>query len=236
MPRRSMGNQISVQQTASILGVSVCTVYHLRQRGFLKATGTLHQQTRFNKEEVYAYAEQRKRGERTTLEELHAQLLQAKVTICTLERRIQTLEFALGITASKIETSKDEILTLLWKAEEALQVSRLGLEEIHDWCKSFMGIHEEFFELVEHYAQHPEPWKPFLLLSQKAHEDCPTPGPDQDYDTVTVSAELEVARRNLRQAAWSYVAKRRGYTFAAREFPETDHDVITHLLHDHLYT
>ena len=141
----------------------------------------------------------------------------------------------LGIHTPKLDLEKENVLALLWKAEKDLKGETLSIEEIHGWCQTFLAIHEEFFELVEHYAQHPEPWKPFLLLAQKAHMDCPIPSAEYGYEVVATRAELQVARRNLRQAAWSYTTKRRGYHYAAKEFPETDHNIITHLLHDHVY-
>jgi hypothetical protein len=230
-----MGNEVSSKDAAEILRVSVRSVYNMRRQGILRAVGRLKQDVTFDLEEVCALAAARESGEKLTNTELQSLLVQAVASISTLRRRVDSLERLQGVTVPQIGTSQEDVLGLLWKAEAALDSQPFSLAEIRDWSLTFLGIHEEFFDLVEHFAQHPEPWKPFLDLARKVSKDCPPTGPQQSYDVAAANAELDVARRNLRQAAWAYACKRRGEAFARAAFPDTDPNPITHLLHNHVY-
>lgn len=235
MAGRIMGTELNVKEAAEILRVSPTAVYGMRRRGVLRSTGRLRQTMMFDRDEVCALAEAKGSSSEATNEELRTALMQVTSLCSSLRRRVECLERLQGVTAAHIGVSKDEVLGLLWKVEDALKEGPMGVGDAREWSRVFLGVHEELFDLVEMYAGHPEPWRPFLELAKKAQQDCPSTGGTQGYDVAAANAELEVARRNLRQAAWVCASKRRGAAYAKAAFPETDPDPITHLLHDHMY-
>jgi hypothetical protein len=231
-----MGTEgIPAKEAAEILGVDTQTVYTMHRTGALRGVGQLRQNLRFDREEVAALAQAREERRVPTLLEMQEVIVQLSARNSALERRVEMLERMQGVTAARVGSDENEVLGLLWKAQKDVLEPKLSLADVREWCKLLFGIHEEFFHLVECYADHAEPWRPFLDMAQKLYEDCPAIGELYDHKVVAANVELAVARRNLRQAAWVYVTKRRGVSFARTEFPETDADPVTHVLHDHIY-
>lgn len=234
MPRMSMGtNDISAKEAAEILGVSTARVYQMKREGRLRSVGKPDQDTRFSREEVCAVAEVREEGY-PRLDEVQEQLVQARAHNRMLERRLESLERMMGLRSRLVGRDKMEVVGLCFKAQEALKEQTMNVVDTREWREVFLGIHEEFFDLVEAYTGDAEPWRLFVTLAKKVYEDAPPLGELYDEELVATKAELEVARRNVRAAAWMYLYHRRGRVFAETEFPDTDPDPITHLLNNHV--
>jgi hypothetical protein len=234
MARMSMGtNDVSAKEAAEILGVSTARVYQMKRSGRLRSVGRLTQDIRFSREEVCALAEAREDGY-PRLDELQEQLIQSRAHIRMLERRLEGLERMMGLRSRLVGRNEVEVLGLYFKAQDAVKEPTVDVIDTREWREVFLGIHEEFFDLVESYTGDPEPWRVFVTLAKKVHENAPPLGELYDEELVATKAELEVARRNVRAAAWMYLYHRRGRAFAEAEFPDTDPDPITHLLNNHV--
>lgn len=236
MRENSMGTskRISVNEAAEILGVTPARVYQMYREDLIRGVGRLRQDLQFSLEEVCALAELRESNESMGLGRIRAQLVQLSARMTALERSMESMERVIGLRARRVGHSKIEIASLQAKAEKALEEPALELSDIREWSEVFMGLHEEFFDLLEVHTDDPEPWRLFLELSQKMYEDCPLAGRFKNEELLATRAELDVARSNLRQAAWAYVYKRRGSAFSRQEFPDTDPDPFTHLLRTHV--
>ena len=230
----SKGNTLSANEAAEILGVTPKTVYNMCRSGYLTRVGRLCQHIKFDTEEVYALRELREEGLPDNPTQLNAALVQTRARYRSLENRVESLERLAGVHSTHLSHDREDVLSLLWKVERALSEPPLDMDGVRYWVDVFLGLHEEFFDLVETYGEHPEPWKPFLALAQKVYKDCPTPSGPELHNIVLLQSELHIARKNLRHAAWAYVSNRRGLAMAAEEFPGDHPDPVTHLLRHHV--
>jgi len=234
MRRMSMGTDdtVNAKVAAEILGVTTARVYQMKRDGMIRTVGDPKKDTLFDRDEICALAEERDRGAASHLE-LQQRLVQTTATARRNERRLKGLERMLGLRCRSIGYDDEEIRRLYLKAKEALKEPTTELIDTREWYEVFLAIHEEFFDLVEAYTHDPEPWRPFIVLAQKMYQDAPALGEFYNEESVATKAELDVARRNLRAAAWVYLCNRRGRSFAEAELPDTDPDPITHLLNNH---
>lgn len=234
MPRMSMGTDttMSVKEVAELLGITPQRVYQMREDGVLRDVNPTGK-ARFDAYDVEALAEERERGPMTPTE-MRRYIVRLLAGKRRHERRIKSLERMMGLRARHIGDDEVEILGLYYRAKEAVKEPLLDAVSSRFWYETLLAIHEEFFDLVELYSRDPEPWRPFVVLAQKMYEKAPPVGEFYDEEVVANNAELEVARRNVRAAAWIYLCNRRGRAYAEAQFPDTHPDPITHLLRDHV--
>lgn len=228
MGRRS--SLVDVAEAADILGISVRTVYYKVHNGELKAKGKLGQRVQLLRDEVNALAEAEQSSGGPSREHLHKQLLAERAHRRALERRLEAIERVLGMDAPTLSYDQADILELLDRAVEAAKEPPTNPLEVHEWSSVFFGVNEEFFDLVERYSGNPEPWSVLLTLAEKMYNN--RPGSLSDQDSVFAYKELEASRRNLRNAVFLYIQRRRrldGRTLAQKVIPESETNPIFRL-------
>lgn len=237
MPGMSMGTDegLTAAEAAELLDVSVSRVYQMNREGIIHAVGRLRQTLRFSTEEICALAAERQKNESLGLSRMHARLIQLGAQMHTMQRQLESVQRVLGLSLPSIGNDEVEVRSLYIRAQQAVEEPTLNLDDIRKWTQVFLAIHEEFFELVERYTEDPEPWSVFSRLGQKMNKDCPLLRDTQDDELVIAQRELNMARRNVREAAWLYVTNRRGSEVADEVFPETDRNVFRSLLNSHVF-
>lgn len=226
---------ITIEEAASILGVTTQMVHKLVSDGMLRAiTGTegehlkKHLKKHFRQAEVAAYAEVRAKS--LTLSEVAMMAQRAYAMSCSNERRLTNLTHALGLNSQVLETSEEAVVSLVIRMGDAEMMATQTTpdpSELMEWARIFFAVTEGYLGLVASYTSNEEPWAPFLHLAQAL---VVTP------DLLKTSRELEeassffeAARRNLRHVAYFYVWERYGTKKANQAF-DTKEDYATPIL------
>jgi len=222
-----MGSEdlLTVQQVARMLGVTTDMVQKLVRQGLLKPQyqGSITAPRLYREADVAALVEAREA--KLDLTTVAAMARQAHTASRSLERVVKQLLELLGADVPLLSLEKEDVLSLCAKVDDALEEEFLPeAREVLSWAKVFYAIGEEYFGLVESHLGEKEPWKRFLDLGQKLVREAPRKSFVIDKELEATYGYLEVARRNLRNAAFFYVANKHGQRLASGLFPEVKRD------------
>lgn len=214
---------LTVAEVAEILEVTPHHVRDLTRKGVLRA---YHPEGRplsappmYRPEQVDAYLIARVSDERVDLATAYNKALKVEVLFCALERRIAQLELLAGVDVPRLPYNEAAVKSLVAQVEEAIGNPPTEADDILRWSRTFLGLHEEFFELVERYTGHPKPWEPFARLARAIRESAPT-GKVNRLPLEQAYQYFNAAYIVLRQSMILHVTDRHGKRAAAREFPE----------------
>ena len=106
---------------------------------------------------------------------------------------------------------------------------RFSLEEIEAWTKRFMSIDEAVFHGLRRHTENEQPWLPFIRLGLRIMEE-------QSIERMNISTKyvlqaFDYARRNLRNAAFTYSAETQGMYRTRKAFLQTDDQRLLSLAH-----
>lgn len=212
---------LTVDEVAEILGVSTVWVHKLTRDGILRTYHppgqALNSDRRYRPYEIEAYKQCR--GEGIDIPRTINRAIQAEVRSVALERRVEQLEFLSGLNVPTSPRDGAGVRALVQRAEEEACNPPVKSEDVMEWGHIYLGLHEEFFELVERYVGHPKPWDPFFRLGQAIRMNAPVGGEAEELKLRQAHGYFNIAYRVLRQASWFYIESRHGRRVANREIP-----------------
>lgn len=220
MREKRMGRSelLSTRAVADLLDVTPQTVNHLVEEGVLTPTYERvpgqPPKRRFRTEEVEDYEEAR----RSPRGRANAGLLarQATATARALERRVSFLEEVLGARLNPPAVDADSVISCLQEATDDLEVIPATVERILYWARFFVGVGEEFFDMLEAATSDEEAWTTFQDLAQAIVSEKNVEALELSHELQAAYNYLEVGRRNLRAVLFMFLCSRFGARKAVR--------------------
>jgi excisionase family DNA binding protein len=221
---------LSVNEAAELIDVTPQTVHRLIRNGILtpeyEQDGRRIPRPRLRREDVEAYAEARSQDVSPHRQQLLVQ--QAIAQNRSLERRLTFLEDAIGARLSPPALDEESVLAVYAEVEEDLSLVPVSTDRILRWARLFLGIGEEFFDVLEALVEDEDCCLVFLELGQVIAMNVPHEHLDVSQDLRVAYSYLEVGRRNLRAVAFNHLRTRLGVRSAMRAVGEVDdvHDEV----------
>jgi hypothetical protein len=231
MDRKFMGSELLTgPEAASLLGVDLKTIARMARNGWITPhySGSSRKSPRYKREEILAITEL-KNWRRPDLATVNRIAVQALVRSRAVEKRLEQLCILLGADGSRLETSEEEVVRLFLRVEDQLALPEMRLEsqDVLEWGRIFLGMNEEYLELVRLYITPPEPWGIFVELARRISEKA---ADASAMELRSAYAYFEVARRSLRNVAYFYIRRTEGVREARKRFPDSVGDYKTTLI------
>lgn len=230
MRKNGMGrNALTVNEAAELLEVHPNTIYRLARTGVFRPTYDRRSRIprpQFRREEVEAYAEGR--FEKVSPQKTKLKAQQALARAGALERRIALLEDMLGARVETPHVDEESVIKTYAEADDDLDLPPVSPEHVLRWARFFIGVGEEFFDVLEAATDDENSWMVFHDLAQVMAENIPTSEIEVNPSFQAAYAYLEVGRRNLRAVLFTHLQSRMGLRRAMRSLGEVDdiHDEI----------
>lgn len=171
-----------------------------------------------------------KHARKVTLPEVHAMAVRAELAARRTQGHLDRICAALVLEPPKGPLSTEELRALWVRVNRDLRRRRpFSLEEIETWTKQFVAIDEAVLHGLRRHTENEQPWLPFVRLGMRIMGE-------QSIGRMTVSAKytlqaFDYARRNLRNAAFTYSAETQGMYRTRKAFLQTDDQRILSLAH-----
>lgn len=216
-----LDDYLTLAKTVEILKVHPMTLNHMIREGQLRRHQVKGRRGHlFRKSEVYALHEAR--TQRLDLASVAAMSIRAHVTSKTCERVLEQLLHVMGIDSETLSHNEPDVLSLYVSVKDAtVQEDQFEADEIKNWSRVFIGITEEYLDLVKHYTSNQEPWKPYLDLAARIARSRKPSEVAISMDLKIAYGTFDYARRQLRSVAYFYVRGQHGKKTATSLFPET---------------
>lgn len=168
------------------------------------------------------------------VERLERTLAATQVAAEQAQRQLAALLDMLGWTYEPLPIDPEGIQKMLQEIDEVVSVPvmHLDLEQLRKWSRMLLRITPPYLTLVSQQLALEMPWRPFLELShqllQKAELDDVASAP-------LIYGALDVARRNVQQAAYLWSKEQRGRLPAAPEVVDGTLDAVLLEMHTFLF-
>jgi hypothetical protein len=211
---------ITPREAGEVLGVGEKQVRRYVQKGWLRPVYSkdkgFHAPLMLHPGEVSALAETLEaRPDFTTLVQRSTQ---AYATARSLERRVERLEQLVGAQYDSTPVDYESMRALYQEARADLEIPPVDSEKIEHWTRIFMGLGEEFFDVLEAYTNDEQAWQTFHDLSRAIIEAAPLEQLGEDEEAKARYRYYERARRNLRAVLFFHIRTRFGSQRATRMF------------------
>lgn len=217
--------RLSSQETAELLGVSVAQVRVLVRQGYLTPyydqSKRLNASRTFDRDEVYALAEVRdtEKGQRKLdMQRMMTIAVQALAKAKQLERRLESLEQALGRSAWPLPMDEESLIRLYTRATEDSDKPAYTDDEVLDWSKVLLALGTEVFDSIEAQTEDTDCWKPFLELTDSMLTRAPHDKLEYDIELKSIYSYLDAGKRNLQHVIFLYLQRRFGVQAASKAF------------------
>lgn len=196
MVESSMGSNplISEEEAASLMGVQRRVIKQLEKKGMLLPKSGSSPPAYYAVEVAALHEIRCKKPSPKKTATLAAQ---AYATTRSFDRRLADLENLVRISARRLPIDEESVMSLYLRAADALEELPESSEEVLEWSKIYLGIHEEWLDLLEAYTDDSSSWEVFHRLCLRIEFSAPE-------HRFGFDKELEAAFGYFKQGAVSF--------------------------------
>lgn len=212
---------VSAAEAADLLGVSPDQLRGMVKRGIIRpdpSSPSTVTRRLFRITDLSTLKEIRSKG--YSLETAIVESRRSSFEALSLRRELDRVKFLLGLDIPTIGVGRDELISILLKAEDALRDPPTDRHVVLDWARILHALSETHFEAITYYTDNQEPWRAFLALGRKL---CLAQDHQQtryDMELHNIYMLLNAGLRRARQAAFFHVRTLYGKKNATEWFPE----------------
>jgi hypothetical protein len=146
---------------------------------------------------------------------------QACMETRALRQEVDNLRKALGVDMPTLPTSRDDVVSLLLRAEDALRdLPTQDVVELLDWAKNLYAITEAHLAAITFHTEQKAPWRAFLSLGRHLMSGENPMVTRYDANLQGVYQILAASVRHVRQVAYFHIRVLHGKKYADKILPE----------------
>lgn len=210
---------VDAREAAKLLGIAERTLHDYVKKEWLKplpGKGAYNRLT-FRREDVLEFIEIR--HNKDSWDSIATIAKQASANSRRLERLVEQLLLVIGADIPLANLDPEALISKHVEIQDTPAGPR-NSAEVFELARFFLGIGEEYFELVTHYTGDREPWIPYLRLAAAVQKSRINTLHKADAETRAAYQYLDMARRRLRETAFFHVRAQHGRKYAYELFPD----------------
>ena len=233
--RAPTGEQVSIEEAATMLGVPIKAVRQLVKKGVLEEARRENKRSFFHLKDLREAAQYLER--KLDLGLVHHTALRALTASSRVERKLDLLLSFFGAHYQPLSTEELDVEAVHLKARfyQHGELPLLEASDVFEWAQTLLRIDQPYLDLMSAVTRDIEPWRPFLESADRLLLDMPEERVSLEPDMQAAYGVLEYARRALRQTAYMYCRFERGRKAADMTFPETARGNVNEILLAILY-
>lgn len=223
---------IDSDEAADVLGVNRQWIAKLVRTGRLcphPSSPSMVVDRRFLRSDVTALKEIRELGKNPEAAYVEAKKSALETRAMRLE--LDRLKFVLGLDSKPLPLDRDSVVSLLLKAEDALNdPGYRDPEVLLSWARVLHMLTESHYEAITFYTDLKEPWRAFLNLGRQLCASQDFTLTKYDADLAGIYSLLHAALKTARRTAYFHVRNQHGGVRAWKIFREVykfcDHEDV----------